>query len=143
MVRAYWDTSALVPLYAPEIYSAAATKALVRCRGGILLTPLNELELVNAIQLRIFRQEIAAVEAAAARAAIARDRDSGLYICAPLSDATYTTAAELALAHTHRHGVRSLDLLHVAAAIELKAEMFLSFDKRQRALASAAGLSVA
>lgn len=82
-------------------------------------------------------------EAAAAHAAVATDRDAGIYICVPVSDAMYATAAELALAHTHSHGVRTLDLLHLAAALELKAEVFLSFDRRQRALAKAVGLRCA
>ena len=36
--------------------------------------------------------------------------------------------------------MRILDTLHVACAIELKAERFWTFDERQRKLAKAAGL---
>jgi hypothetical protein len=39
-------------------------------------------------------------------------------------------------------GVRSLDILHVAIAMSLGARTFLSFDDRQRALATRAGLTV-
>lgn len=39
-------------------------------------------------------------------------------------------------------GQRTLDLLHVASAVTLKAEVFLSFDGRQAALAKTAGLRV-
>ena len=35
-----------------------------------------------------------------------------------------------------------IDLLHVAIALECGAQIFLSFDKRQRRLAKAAGLKV-
>ncbi len=40
-------------------------------------------------------------------------------------------------------GCRSADLFHVAAALELGADVFLSFDERQAKLAEAAGLSSA
>ena len=37
-------------------------------------------------------------------------------------------------------GTRSLDLMHVAAAMILEAGLFLSFDERQRKAAEAEGL---
>lgn len=37
----------------------------------------------------------------------------------------------------------TLDILHIAAAIILRADTFLTFDKRQAKLAAAAGLRVA
>ena len=39
-------------------------------------------------------------------------------------------------------GQRTIDLLHVAIALEAGAKTFLSFDQRQRKLAKAAGLKV-
>ncbi len=51
-------------------------------------------------------------------------------------------AEALSAAHTEQLGTRAADILHVAAALITGAEGFLSFDKRQRALASAAGLAV-
>jgi hypothetical protein len=42
--------------------------------------------------------------------------------------------------HTSTLGARTLDLLHVAAAFSLKAKTFLTFDRRQFALARASGL---
>jgi predicted nucleic acid-binding protein len=37
-------------------------------------------------------------------------------------------------------GTRSLDIFHVACALELKSRYFLTFDQRQQKLASAVGL---
>ncbi len=42
--------------------------------------------------------------------------------------------------HGPRLGVRTLDSLHVAAALQLKAEQFWTFDARQAKLAQAEGL---
>ena len=42
--------------------------------------------------------------------------------------------------HTRNTGVRAMDLFHVAAALDLRAELFLTFDDRQLTTARAAGL---
>ena len=39
-------------------------------------------------------------------------------------------------------GTRSLDLLHVAAAVLLQADTFFSFDERQRQAAAGEGMTV-
>ena len=52
------------------------------------------------------------------------------------------TAGELRAEHSLRLFVRSMDLFHVAIAIEVGAEALLSFDADQIALAEAAGLTV-
>jgi predicted nucleic acid-binding protein len=44
--------------------------------------------------------------------------------------------------HTATTGTRSLDLIHIATALELGAADFLSLDNRQRQAASAEGLIV-
>jgi len=50
------------------------------------------------------------------------------------------TACELAAEHSLKMTVRAMDLFHVALAIEVGTEAFLSFDDDQNALAKAAGL---
>jgi predicted nucleic acid-binding protein len=39
-------------------------------------------------------------------------------------------------------GCRSLDIIHVASAVELERKTFLAFDERQRKLARAVGLKL-
>jgi len=53
------------------------------------------------------------------------------------------TACELGAEHSLRMVVRSMDLFHVAIAVEVAADLFLSFDLDQIALARSAGLTVA
>ena len=50
------------------------------------------------------------------------------------------TANETSIAHAFAMGCRAADLLHVAYAKELAAEVFVSFDDDQLALAEASGL---
>ena len=51
-------------------------------------------------------------------------------------------ARRIARLRTVTEGYRSLDILHVAAAVVSEAEEFLTFDERQRKLAQAEGLKV-
>ncbi len=51
-------------------------------------------------------------------------------------------AGELSRQHTRALGTRSLDVLHVASALELGLRRFVSFDGRQQKLARPAGLKV-
>jgi len=50
------------------------------------------------------------------------------------------TACELGAEHSLKLVVRAMDLFHVAVAIEVAADAFLSFDVEQNVLAEAAGL---
>ena len=64
-------------------------------------------------------------------------------VAAPLPAYNWWAEAEdISKAHSVTLNVRTLDLLHVAAARVLGADEFLTFDGRQRALATAAGLRV-
>jgi len=59
-----------------------------------------------------------------------------------MPDSAFERCAELARRHGPKLGVRTLDSLHVACALELKAERFWTFDERQAKLAKAEGLKV-
>ena len=71
------------------------------------------------------------------------DLDSGAVVIVPADWAdVHRTAERLSSARTKIEGHRALDVLHVATALHLEAKEFLSFDERQRKLASAEGLAV-
>lgn len=61
---------------------------------------------------------------------------------APLPEIIFERATEIAQAHVAQTGTRTLDTLHVAAALEFKAERFWTFDDRQAKLAKAVGLKL-
>jgi len=81
-----------------------------------------------------------------ARAAIADFdtdvRDGRLTVLDVLWRRTLELAAELSAQHTAALGTRTLDVLHVAAAVTLEVKRFVSYDNRQAALAKAVGLRV-
>lgn len=51
-------------------------------------------------------------------------------------------AEELSTKHTEADGHRLADIMHVATALHLAAEQFLTFDGKQRKLAEAEGMVV-
>jgi predicted nucleic acid-binding protein len=109
----------------------------------VFITPLGELELVNALQLRLFRKEVRLTETRAAHSAFRTDLQEGVFVMRPLADEAFNRARQLASKWTARLGTRSLDILHVAAAVVLRADTFCTFDDRQKKLARAAKLAVA
>ena len=135
----YPDTSFIVSLYLPDRHSQDAERRLVR-RPLLCMTPLHRAEWTHAIAQHVFRHEISASEAQQVYKAFERDRADGLWEETALSEAIFETCVELARRYAARLGVRTLDTLHVAAALELKAQEFWTYDGRQGKLAKAAGL---
>jgi predicted nucleic acid-binding protein len=137
----YIDSSFFVSIYLPDSQSPAALGRLTR-QPRILLTPFHETELVHAVLLQVFRGGISSDRADRAIRDFQLDRDAGMWEIAGFPDATFVTATDLARIHVARLGARTLDSLHVAAALALKAQQFWTFDDRQAKLAKAAGLKV-
>jgi predicted nucleic acid-binding protein len=59
-----------------------------------------------------------------------------------MPDHAFEVCADLARRYGFKLGVRTLDSLHVACALELKAERFWTFDERQAKLAKAQGMKI-
>ncbi|MDO8835675.1 MAG: hypothetical protein Q7V01_08760 [Vicinamibacterales bacterium] len=107
------------------------------------LTWLHQLEFRNALRLRVFRGEITSAQRDASLNALLADVAAGVLTGAapPLAE-ILTEAERLSALQTETLGTRSLDILHVSAALVLGLAQFLTFDQRQIALAKAAGLKV-
>ena len=83
----------------------------------IVFTALHELEMVTAMQLKLFRGEGKAEQAAAAIGLVHEDLASGKLVEAAVDWRTVLReAARLAQAHAARVGCRSLDILHCTVA---------------------------
>ncbi len=139
-MNAYADTSFLVSLYSPDTNTVQAVAEIKRLNPTLLLTPLGELELFNALELRVFRHEATRGQVNAARALIVAHFKSGFFALKPMPVAVYERAKLLARRKSAQWGVRTLDILHVASAALLRTEVFLSFDLRQLKLARSTGL---
>jgi predicted nucleic acid-binding protein len=138
----YVDSSLLVSLYCLDANSAAAAAALKTARAKLVITTLGELESANAFSLRLFRKEITARQADAARQTFEKDVAAGVFLLRALPEPAFERARALSAQFTAKLGTRTADLLHVAAAVELGAESLFSFDLQQRKMAQAARLKL-
>jgi len=140
---AYPDSSFLVSLISRDSHSADSAAYMARTAEPLLFTPLRRIEARNALRNAAARGEISASERRAAFHRIDEDLREGLLIHNPVAwTDTFRRADELSEKHAATEGQRTIDLLHVAVALECGAKTFLSFDSRQRKLAKAAGLKV-
>ena len=67
---------------------------------------------------------------------------AGRWISLPMPEDAFELCADLARRYGPKFGMRALDTLHVACALELEAERFWTFDERQAKLAKAVGLKL-
>lgn len=142
-MNAYADTGFVVTLYKEEAISARAAALMAKQTASVRLSQLGELEFRNALHLAVFRGELAAGAAAIMQSLFEKDLANGIFTITPVPATTlFPKAMELADRHSAGLGTRSLELMHVAAALFLKAETFLSFDERQRKAAKLEGLKV-
>jgi predicted nucleic acid-binding protein len=142
--RIYVDPSALLKLYLHEPESAAMSRWRARTRGPLPVSRHGRLELVNGICLAAFRGHLRREALDDALASVEEDFTEGRYLERDvLWRGTLQRAADISRRHTAALGCRSLDVLHVATALELGLRRFMTFDRRQRELARAAGLALA
>lgn len=152
-MRAYADSSFILRLVTAEADSPAVVAEYRRLGSPKLFyLPLHALEARNAILQRAFhqRRSISSSE----RQHVARERDAALARLDRLvsrralvevtldMDVAIARTVSLSTAHTERLGARAIDLLHVASALTLESELFLTTDSRQADLAKAEGLKV-
>lgn len=138
----YADTSFLVSLYGSDADSAAATAAAQR-QPLFLLAPYGETEFLNAIELRVFREEWTRNEARVVHEKFLQHVAAGMLHTETLPPEVWKEALNLSRRYTATVGIRSLELLHVASARILKPDAFCSFAKQQCKLAKALGLRLA
>jgi predicted nucleic acid-binding protein len=139
----YADSSLLMSLLAEDANTVAAEKFMARHPAALAFNPLHRLEVRNGLRLRVHRGDIDTSRRATALRHLDEAIEGGKLVHVPLpwTDAL-RKAEQLSAAHAEKIGNRSADTLHVAAAMLSGARHFLSFDKRQRELAKAAGLEV-
>jgi predicted nucleic acid-binding protein len=142
-VSAYADTSVLLSLQVADANAREAFRLIDEARGGLVWTQWQRVEFNNALRALLCRQQITPAQFAGVERSMRTLVESGHLRACPLpAYALWQEAEKLSITHTPRLGVRTLDLLHVAAARVLHCKRFLTFDHRQAALASAAGFSL-
>lgn len=127
----------------PEPDSPAALRIRARFVPPSVLTHLHRVELATAWHLKVFRRELDLATVGRALIDLDSDIEAGVW-GAPEYDLAdvHSRAETLARQHAATLGTRTLDILHVAAAVLTGAQNFVTGDRRQASLAEVAGLDV-
>lgn len=100
-----------------------------KSRGERCITILGELELLNALGLRVFRKELCAQQVRSSLRDFEKDVASSYALFS-----SKCLSSRLARLIASNHRTRTADLLHVAAALELNADYIYSFDRSEESL---------
>jgi predicted nucleic acid-binding protein len=135
----YADTSLVVSLYLLDRHSAEARRRMAS-KPVVWLTSLHRAEWAHAIERHVLQSQFSRREAEQVYADFDADRAAGVWVGVDHPELAFEVCAQLARRHVARLGERTLDTLHVASALKLKAKQFWAFDERQAKLARAEGL---
>jgi len=142
MVTTFFDSSVLVACYVVQSHSTEARRAVMQV-PVVPYTALHHLEVRNAFRLLVGWKRMTAAQSIAVLAQLEEDLTAGRLAQTQVDlDAIFLRAQELSERHSRRLLTRSLDVLHVAAALELSCPRFVTLDTRQSRLAAACGLKV-
>lgn len=149
MVTTLPDASFLYSLYRRQVHLPKVVAYMEALSGPLPVSSLLFLELRQSIRLhgRLYSLDKTKGFSKAEGKAMLRDLESdfaaGIIEIVPVDWADVHQLAErLSSAYTEQRGHRLADILHVATALHLGAEEFLTFDANQKALAEAEGLLV-
>jgi len=135
----YVDSSFLVSSYIRDTHSTEVVRRL-SAKPRVCLTPFNRSELANAIFRQAFLGRLPFADSQLAWNSFEGDFRAGIWEYRDFPSQSWATSIEFARSYGSTLGVRTLDSLHVACALELKADRFWTFDDRQARLAEAVGL---
>ena len=146
---AFPDTSFLCALYVRQDNSPAAAAHFRRMQEPLAVSSLLLYEFRQSVRFQIWmhkRDRTRGYPATIAEAALTRlqanlDAGAVTIVAAEWAD-VHRRAEDVSKRHTTSGGHRSLDILHVATALHLKAREFLTFDLNQRKLAAEEGLKL-
>lgn len=138
----YLDTSALIKLYIRETGSEDVQAWVASQDDPLPVWELQEMELINGLYLKVFWKEIA-MQDAERQIELFRERQrQGFYVFPNFERLSWMEEFRRICRKTAEIGSRTLDIQHVACALLLKPNSFISYDERQRKLATKVGLNV-
>lgn len=143
------DTSFLCSLYRRQVHSPRAIAFMTQRSGPLPVSSLLLLEFRQSLrlQVRLHTKDKTKGFTKSEATQMLRDLQSDLRTkvleVVPVDwSAVHQTAEELSERYTEAKGHRLADILHVATALHLGADEFLTFDANQKTLAEAEGMLV-
>ncbi len=148
-MKVYSDTSLLCAIYREQDNSKKADVWMASLQQRLSVSAFLLLEFKQSIRVHAWLYDqnrskgFSKNEGAAMLRALQSDLIGGvLEMVAPDWADVHRIAEELSAKHTEANGHRLADILHVATAIHLGVEKFLTFDRNQKRLAEAEGMEV-
>lgn len=140
----YADTSFITSVLGDDVNTPKAVAWLKRNKSfPVFVTRLSVLEHETALRAAVHGRLITSVEMRDAERRLQQGLLEGIFQRKELAPNQWFPQAHRISAHAETRNVcRALDVLHVAAAVILKAGGFVTFDGHQRELAKAEGLEV-
>jgi predicted nucleic acid-binding protein len=150
----YADSSFVVSFIVQDAMTEMVRSTYRRLgRPRLIFGPFHQMEVANAMRLLCFQESRQLPVKQRAQAELRFRRSEARLLALQQNHTLSVTGADwsavmmrfslLSEVHTIALGVRSLDILHVAFALELRCDHFVTCDQRQYALAKAAGLKAA
>jgi len=141
MKDVYFDTGVALKLVVEEPLSARVRSFVQAERVAVPVSLLMEVEIENALHALRFRSLITDEQLAGARKLVFDLMATGRFQRIDLDlERIFQETLSIAPLVTVKTGCRTLDLMHVATAKLLRAEVFVSTDKRQIEAARMSGL---
>lgn len=146
-MTAFPDTSFLCSLYRLQEFSQVAIARMKQVPQPLPVSSLLLFEFRQSVRLQIFlhskdhKKGLAKNEGEAMLRDLRADLASGTIEVVPVDwTEAHSLAEMLSAKYTESGGHRFADLLHVATALHLGAEQFLTFDANQRTIARTEGM---
>lgn len=130
----------MATLYFSEPSTVAAATWMRKHSPKVIVSEFGRIEVFNSFYQRRFRKQLDLPTANRLVQALEQDFESKVLQLRPAPESVFSRSLTLTTAWTPKIGTRASDIIHVATALELKVDIFLSFDKRQQELARLEGL---
>ncbi len=138
----YLDTSALIKLYLLEEGSKEVQQRIASQDRPLPVWEIQEAELMNALQLNVFWKKITQKQADSQIDLFHGRQKKGYYFFPEIHRTELMKTFRTLSRETARLGCRTIDIFHVACALQIGATSFITFDDRQRTLAEFVKLKV-
>lgn len=142
-IMIYADTSVLVAILVNDSNTAEALDILSYLRKPLAYNRLLKLEIGNALRLKLANRILRDRDVSEAEHTAEEYVNTNRWVeVEPIWERVLDRARGLSMYYTKQTHSRSLDIMHVACAMELQVSHFVSFDVRQRDLAEKVGMRV-
>ena len=143
MKAAYWDTSCVLALYAPEEISSQAAELASLEKGQIHSSSIVEFEMTFAVHAKEARSEIPRGSSGRVLSQFQTDLQRGRFLLVPLGIDIKASTKDIAARTLKAEPpvfLRTLDGIHIATALKLGSSELITADRKMADAATRLGI---